>query len=78
MSDSYGVTRTFGCTTYSCSGFSSHEEALESVHRRAFENGDWQPPKLRECWWQFWRPWEHNELEKKFVALAKEKNNDGE
>lgn len=67
MSTTYGVTRTFGTTDYGCSGMSSHEAALENVHRRAFENGDWKPRELREKWWQFWRPTEHTELEKKFI-----------
>ena len=68
MSDTtYGVTRTFGCTTYSCSGFSSLEDALESVHRRAYESGDWRPRRLREKWWHIWRPAVHNDIEKLFL-----------
>lgn len=64
----YGVTRTFGATTYGASGFSSHEAALLNVHYRAYENGDWRPRRLRKKWWQFWRPMEHNEIEKAFLA----------
>lgn len=65
----YGVTRTFGGTTYRVEGLPSHEEALMRVHKRAFEDGNWTPPKLREKWWQFWRPREHDIIEAHFAAL---------
>lgn len=66
---SYGCTRSFGCSTYSCDGYSSLEEAKMNVYSRAFKNGDWSPPKLREKWWQFWRPTSHTELEAHFAGL---------
>lgn len=63
----YGCAREFNGVGYSASGFESREAALESVYGRAFQNGDWKPRKLRAKWWQFWRPKEHNEIERKFV-----------
>lgn len=72
----YGVTREFGCTVYSNSGFDSHEEALLNVHKRAFKNGDWEPRELREKWWQFWRPTEHDEIELHFVNPTQEPTDD--
>lgn len=63
----YGCVRTFGTTTYGVEGCSSMDEARENVYRRAFENGDWAPRKLRDRWWQFWRPTEHSTFEKKFT-----------
>lgn len=68
----FGCTRTFGCTTYSCSGMDSREEALENVYMRAFEDGKWQPRILRTKWWQFWRPTEHNSIEKMILRLIEE------
>jgi len=67
VSIEYGVQRTFGTTTYGVSGCSSHDEALESVYHRALENGDWTPRKLRERWWQVWRPTKHSDFELKFM-----------
>lgn len=67
MPTTYGCTRTFGDWTLSVSGMPSREAALEDVYRRAFDKGVWRPRKLREKWWQFWRPTEHTEIEKKFT-----------
>ena len=67
MHDEYGLNKTFGNTEYGVQGMHSREAAIENVHRRAFENGDWKPRNLREKWWQFWRPIEHTEIEKKFT-----------
>ena len=67
MRTTYSCSRTFGNPTYSNSGFSSREEALENVYRRAYEAGDWKPRELRKYWWQFWLPTEHNEIEVLFV-----------
>ena len=67
MAREYGCARTFGYTTYSCSGMPSREAALENVYRRAFEAGDWKPRLLRERWWQIWRPTEYDEIEKLFA-----------
>lgn len=60
MITTHGTTRTFGSTDYGCSGMSSAREAVENVYSRAFENGDWSPPVLRQKWWQFWRPKRHD------------------
>jgi hypothetical protein len=67
MPTTYGCTRTFGEWTFTVDGMPSREAALEDVHRRAFEKGVWKPRPLREKWWQFWRPTEHTEIEKKFI-----------
>ena len=63
----YGFTKSFGYKAYGVEGCRSLEEAHENVYRRAFEAGDWSPRPLRERWWQFWRPAEHTEIEKKFA-----------
>lgn len=46
------------------------------VYGRAFKNGDWSPPKLREKWWQFWRPVEHNAVEAHFAKVETEQCDD--
>lgn len=33
----------------------SLEESTRQAHERALADG-WQPPPLRQHWWQFWRP----------------------
>lgn len=66
---SYGCSRTFGCATYSVSGLHSRFAAILNVHRRAFEDGLYSPPLLREKWWQFWRPTEHSEIDKALLGL---------
>ena len=65
----YGVTRTFGETTYGCEGMSSREAALLNVYERAFNDGKGKPRQLREKWWQLWRPTKHNEIESHFVNI---------
>lgn len=66
---SYGCTRTFGCTTYSCDGYASKEDAEMMVYSRAHDDGNWSPPKLREKWWQFWRPVKHTKIEAYFADI---------
>lgn len=73
----YGCTRTFGHCTYSVSGYSSREEAIFVIHCQAMDDGNWHPPLLREKWWQFWRPVEFTDLEKRLVARLLERE-DGE
>lgn len=72
MSKEYGCTRTFGFTTYGVSGLSSPEAALLNVYQRAFDDGNWEPRKLREKWWQFWLPTEHDDIERHFIQQANE------
>lgn len=67
MATEYGCTRTFGDWTISNEGMPSREAAIDDVYSRAFEKGLWKPRKLRTKWWQFWRPTEHDEIEKKFT-----------
>lgn len=73
---SFGCTRQFGLSTYSNSGMRSLEDAHMDVYGRAFKNGDWSPPKLREKWWQFWRPVEHNAVEAHFAKVETEQCDD--
>lgn len=70
MPTTYGITKTFGSWTFSNHGFHSKEAALENVYQRAFEKRVWAPPLLRKKWWQFWRPVEHTDIEKKFASKA--------
>jgi hypothetical protein len=65
----YGATRSLGDCTYSVSGCSSPEEAQMNIYTRAFRDGNWAPPPLREKWWQFWRPTKYTKLEAHFAAL---------
>lgn len=67
MPTTYGRTLTVGDVTVSVEGFGSPEEAEFRCYEMLFEDGDWKPRELREKWWQFWRPTEHTEIEKKFV-----------
>ena len=72
----YGFRVTFYNRTYSVSGYSSELEAKLAVYGRAFEDGVWAPPRLREKWWQLWRPAQHNEIEAHFAALEQRKPNE--
>ncbi|TCR01096.1 hypothetical protein [Neorhizobium sp. JUb45] len=67
---SYGCTRSFGSSTYSVSGYSSEEAAEFAVMSMAQDAGDWHPPTLRTARWQFWRPTEYSDLEKRLIARA--------
>jgi len=69
----YGKVRSFGTRTYRVSGFSSPEEAEFAVMAMAMDDGERAPPALRERWWQFWRPTEHTELQKKLIARGVKK-----
>lgn len=77
MSTYYGFTKKFGHATYSDGGYSSRDEAVFEVYSQAMDDGNWHPPLLREKWWQFWRPVEFTDLEKRLVARSLERE-DGE
>ena len=52
---SYGFTHDTGCGSSSVTGCSSPIEAKIKAYRMSIACG-WEPPKLRDHWWQFWRP----------------------
>ncbi|WP_077961685.1 hypothetical protein [Ensifer adhaerens] len=66
---SFGCTQSFGSATYSVSGMSSPFAARLNVYQRAYRDGEYSPPMLREKWWQFWRPTEHSEIDKALMGL---------
>lgn len=65
----YGLRVTFHNKTYGISGCSSELEAALDVYGRAYADGAWSPPRLREKWWQVWRPTHHDEVEAHFASL---------
>ena len=65
---SYGCTKTLGNATYGVTGYPSAEEAEVAVHMLAYRDGNYHIPKLRDRWWQFWRPDVHSELDLRIIA----------
>ncbi|MBO6755455.1 MAG: hypothetical protein JJ902_03960 [Roseibium sp.] len=55
---------------FSSEGHKTLLDAKVSCYRMAFEYRAWRPAKLREAWWQFWRPAEHNVIEKIILSEA--------
>lgn len=65
---SFHMSATIGAHHYSVGGYSTREKAEYALYCLAQDNGDWHPPKLRDRPWQFWRPKEYTELEKRLIA----------
>lgn len=65
------VTRVFGTSMYTVDG-ATKEEALLSIYSDAMRDGVYQLPKLREKWWQIWRPSERSEFELRIIAALEQ------
>lgn len=66
------VTRVFGTSMYTVDGAETKEEALLSIYSDAMRDGVYQLPKLREKWWQIWRPSERSEFELRLIAAMEQ------
>lgn len=66
------VTRVLGTTMYTVDGAASKEDALLSIYSDALADGNYQIPKLREKWWQIWRPQEYTEFQKRLIEASEE------
>ena len=71
MSTIYRAQRCFDNWQISYESTISMDDAIYHCHLSAFKKGDWKPRALREKWWQFWRPTEHNEIEMKIINTHK-------
>lgn len=60
MTVTHGFRRTIGGISYDVDGCATAHQARKEVFRMMLKDG-WQPPKLREKWWQLWRPKEYEE-----------------
>ena len=67
MSMIYRATISFSTWRITYESHKSMDDAIYHCHRQAHEKGEWEPRKLREKWWQIFRPKEHNEIEKRFL-----------
>ena len=61
MVTTYGFTLQVSNGAYQVTGLPSRLAARTRCYRWAIENGDYHPPKLRNRWWQLWRPTEWEE-----------------
>lgn len=68
---SYTDIRVFSNTKYTSESTLSMEQAKFNNFKLAYEDGNWKPRKLREKWWQIFRPVEHNEIEIKILEYYK-------
>ncbi|MBN8950876.1 hypothetical protein [Rhizobium sp. 60-20] len=66
------VSRHLGSSLYTVDGAESKEAALLDIYRDAIRDGNFSLAPLREKWWQFWRPVEYDDFEKKLLPYQKE------
>lgn len=65
MSDTFVRVKTFDMPNGKRHRYEIEASSLEIserlAYRAALQDG-WEPPKLREKWWQVWRPERHTEI----------------
>lgn len=70
MTTIYRATRGFNNLSVTYESTESMEDAIYRCYLSAFQNGDWKPRTLREKWWQFWLPKEHDYIERRILEEA--------